>query len=125
MKEFDPTNVDGHYILVNGEPVEERDLIMWARWFEKNERILHVDRVSPLLGLFGGCRVSTVFLGLDHSFGSGPPLLWETMIFGGPLDGDEWRYASRSEAVAGHESAVLAAYTARNPLKRRRAYEYA
>ena len=125
MKEFDPTNVDGHYILVNGEPVEERDLIMWARWFEKNERILHVDRVLPLLGLFGDCRVSTVFLGLDHSFGSGPPLLWETMIFGGPLDGDEWRYASRAEAVAGHESAVLAAHAARNPLKRRRAYEYA
>ena len=125
MKEFDPTNVDGHYILVNGEPVEERDLIMWARWYEAHGSLVYVNRVPPLLGLFGGCRVSTIFLGLDHSFGSGPPLLWETMIFGGPLDGDEWRYASRSEAAAGHESAVLAAHAARNPLRRGHVHEYA
>ena len=37
--------------------------------------------------------VSTVFLGLDHAFQSdGPPVLWETLILGGVLDGSMWRY---------------------------------
>jgi hypothetical protein len=30
--------------------------------------------------------VSTVFLGTNHSFGFEPPLLFETMIFGGRFD---------------------------------------
>lgn len=54
-----------------------------------------------------GVRVSTVFLCIDHNFlGSGPPLLFETMIFGGPLDGYQDRYCTWDEAVAGHELAV-------------------
>jgi hypothetical protein len=31
--------------------------------------------------LFGMCRVSTIFLSLDHSWNGGPPLLFETMAF--------------------------------------------
>jgi hypothetical protein len=30
--------------------------------------------------------VSTVFLGLNHQFSEGPPLIFETMIFGGTHD---------------------------------------
>jgi hypothetical protein len=44
-----------------------------------------------------------VFLGLDHSFRQGPPILWETMVFGGPLDGEMMRYTSRAEAFDGHQ----------------------
>ena len=50
--------------------------------------------------------VSTVFLGLDHSFGDGPPLLFETMIFGGAQDGRNERYEDRATALAGHERAM-------------------
>jgi hypothetical protein len=36
----------------------------------------------------GNIGISTVFLGLDHRhFGDGPPLLFETMVFGGSRDG--------------------------------------
>jgi hypothetical protein len=62
-----------------------------------------------------GIRVSTVFLGLDHSFGNGPPVLWETMVFG--ADGDEQhceRYTSFEAAVTGHERNVEK-YLGRNP----------
>lgn len=48
--------------------------------------------------------VSTVFLVFDHNFsGKGPPLLYETMVFG--VDGGNFcrRYCTRTEAVAGHE----------------------
>ena len=49
----------------------------------------------------GGRRVSTVFMGIDHSFGEGPPLLWETMTF---PDGDICeRYSSHQDALEGHE----------------------
>jgi len=56
--------------------------------------------------------VSTVFLGLDQrgpfrEEGSGPPILFETMIFwDGPLDTDGARYATWEEAERGHEEFV-------------------
>ena len=46
--------------------------------------------------------VSTVWLGLDHSFGDGPPLIFETMVFGGNLDQEQERYSTESEALVGH-----------------------
>ena len=53
-----------------------------------------------------GVRVSTVFLMIDHQFGGGPPLLYETMIFGGAHDQEQWRYSTRDAALAGHARAV-------------------
>ena len=50
--------------------------------------------------------VSTVFLSIDHAFGGGLPILFETMIFGGPLDGYQWRYHVRVQAERGHQKAV-------------------
>ena len=53
-------------------------------------------------------RVSTVFLGIDHNFGvSGPPLVFETMVFHG--DGSADLYCARSrtwrEALEEHDVA--------------------
>lgn len=54
----------------------------------------------------GGIRVSTVFLGIDHRFNEdGPPILFETMIFGGPHDGFQDRCSTWKEAVAMHINA--------------------
>lgn len=50
--------------------------------------------------------VSTVFLRLDHRFGSGPPVLFETMVFGGPLGEEQDRYCTHEEAKAGHMAMV-------------------
>ena len=41
--------------------------------------------------IIGNLRISTMFLGLDHQLGHGPPLLFESMAFGLPKDEDEWR----------------------------------
>ena len=89
--------MSGHYILDdNGEPKEEPDLLTWARWLESADR--HVAHREE-----SGVRVSTVFLGLDLSFGDGGPRhLWETMILGGPNDSYQERYSTRQEAEAGH-----------------------
>lgn len=49
--------------------------------------------------VLGGVRISTVFLGIDHQYGDGPPLLFETMVFG-LKDGSEPqdRYSTWEEA---------------------------
>lgn len=52
------------------------------------------------------CAISTVWLGLNHSFTGGPPILFESMIFGGGYDGDMQRYTTEAEALAGHQHAV-------------------
>lgn len=52
----------------------------------------------------GDVEVSTVFLMNDLGFPvpGAVPLLWETMIFGGPLDLNFDRYSSKRDAIAGH-----------------------
>ena len=50
----------------------------------------------------GEITVSTVFLVLDHSHGDGPPVLWETLVGGGPMDQDMSRYTSAEAAADGH-----------------------
>jgi len=58
----------------------------------------------------GVAEVSTVFVGIDHNFSSsGPPLLFETMIFGGEHDEYQERYSTWEEAEEGHERAVAKA----------------
>ena len=55
----------------------------------------------------GGVRISTVWLGLDHSWSaSGPPVIFETMIFGGPHDEYQERYTTLEAAKKGHALAV-------------------
>ena len=86
------------YIL-NAElvPVPCDDIVAWGKWFEKADRTMASNKTR------GGVLVSTVFLGLDHGFTSaGPPVLWETMIFGGPLDEYQLRYCTYADAMAGH-----------------------
>ena len=88
------------YILVDGKPVFEPDLMIWAEWFEKNsERIIQHNLINGIL-------ISTVFLGLDHNYDAGPPLLWETMIFDLYHEDPQWRYTSHESALKGHQRAI-------------------
>jgi hypothetical protein len=51
----------------------------------------------------GDVIVSTVWLGIDHSFGDAEtPVIFETMVFGGPLHEVFDRYATLEGARAGH-----------------------
>lgn len=73
------------------------DIRTWALWFESAKR--HVALTER-----DGVSVSTVFLGIDHNFlGKGPPILFETMVFGGEHDEDQQRYSTWDEAEAGHK----------------------
>lgn len=86
-----------HYILdLDTHEVHKCSLGDWAEMMERREsrRVASTD--------VGEVQVSTVFLGLDHNWGIGAPLIFETMVFGGPLDQEMDRYSTWDEAEAGH-----------------------
>ena len=88
------------YILEGKNPKPIEDVVEWGRWFETADRRV-AETVLP-----DGVRISTVFLGLDHSLSSGKPILFETMIFGGEHNEYQERYATWEEAEIGHRQAV-------------------
>jgi hypothetical protein len=99
-----PDDIGGLYILdANGEPVLCKNIREWGDGMQQVGRTLACETVA-------GFDVSTVFLGIDHSFHGGPPVLWETMIFdkerNTAFDGYQKRYTSRAAALAGHAEAV-------------------
>jgi len=85
-------------------------LAEWARLFEDREgygRIAEEDVLTPNGEL---AWVSTVWLGLDHNyFGSGPPLIFESMVFEQGMD-DRYmdRYPTEQAAREGHAFIVHA-----------------
>ena len=88
------------YILRGHELVPVDSIQEWAKWFETADRHVALDELP-------NGRVSTVFRGLDHCFmPGGRPLLFETMVFGGPLDQEQERYSTWEEAEAGHAAMV-------------------
>lgn len=88
-------------------PIKVQDLIEWAKWYETADRRVALDKVH-------GYRVSTVFLGIDHSFGEDHvPLIFETMVFAEDVETDwsgelMYRYRTWDEAAEGHKMVVSA-----------------
>lgn len=92
----------GMYILEKGKPKSETDILKWGRWMETYNRIMERNMI-------GNVMISTVFLGIDHSFGEDKPVLYETMIFGSklkPIKDFQVRYCTLKEAQKGHAYAV-------------------
>jgi hypothetical protein len=51
-------------------------------------------------------RVSTVWLGTNYNFLGGPPIIFETMVFGRDGGEQQWRWCTENQAIAGHAQAV-------------------
>ena len=91
-----------HYILDAENHTVEVDLHTWAVWFQEAS-----NRVVGWIQVTSAITVSTIFLGIDHRHDrNGPPILFETMVMGGPLDGVQNRYCSHDDAVTGHQAVV-------------------
>ena len=93
------------YYILDGKKVVSCESVY--EWGDKFKEPRHVADTF----LFGknrwlNVRISTVFIGLDHQYGDGPPLVFETMIFGGKHDHEQWRYSTWKEAEAGHAKAL-------------------
>lgn len=91
------------YVLEGKNPVPCDDLEAWAIWMEKieNKRVALTDS--------DGLAISTVFLGINHSWNDGMPILFETMVFKSDdslIDEYCHRYHTWDEAIAGHGAIV-------------------
>lgn len=87
-------------------PVPQPDVIEYAQWMERADR--DGSRVVGRTELPGGVEISTVFLGLNHQHGDGPPVLFETAVFGPDETDIVRRYHSWEEAERGHADVVRA-----------------
>ena len=99
------------YILVSNNEVEQcDDLEKWGACFESANRIVAKTDMP-----YFDCNISTVFLGIDHSYGKGPPILFETMIFGGEHNDFQVRCSTWNQAVEQHLDACLIAAEINEP----------
>lgn len=98
-----------NYILdENKNVILEPDLQVWAKQFDSpHKRVVKktFGRVKIDGEDAGEVEISTVFLGIDHGFGE-TPLLFETMIFGSPLDEYQTRCSTWQQAEAMHQQAI-------------------
>jgi hypothetical protein len=80
-KPYEPLGTRPHYYHRDGKPIifdpqlGIPEVTQWATYFENANRQVR-QTMTPY-----GERLSTVFLGMDHSFFGGPPLIFETMLF--------------------------------------------
>ena len=91
------------YLDKNGNPLTDEQYCALVMSKEDYKRVAE-DTLAD------GKWISTVWLGIDHSFGdAGVPLIFETMVFpskGNFRDLSMQRYATLDEAVAGHKATV-------------------
>lgn len=85
-----------------GNPIT--DVLVWGRLFED----MDYRRIGQDVVIMGDepVNVSTVWLGIEHSWGRGRPVIFETMVFGGPYDQEQMRYCTEAEAEQGHRRVV-------------------
>lgn len=87
----------------DGRPVKKEEMEKFDRAFSSAE-----ERIVGQTRMWWGGLVSTVWLGVNHAFGGGRPVLFETMVFGWPTPSDYEmvRYHTKEEARVGHAKMV-------------------
>jgi hypothetical protein len=92
------------YYNRKGRPITLHD---WALSFEETGDRIVKTAVFRRRG--DQVVVSTVWVGIDRSFSANPhakPLIFESVILGGPLDGEVVYYSNEEEAQQGHSELV-------------------
>ena len=99
-----------YYKLDGHTPIRVETLKAWADEVAQNDRIAALTGIDPwrvAVTKIDDVVISTVFLGLDYRVSRrGPPLLFETRVFGGSLDRFQNRCATWDKAEAMHAEAV-------------------
>jgi hypothetical protein len=95
------------YVLDDrGKPKLTTDVQEWREFFVPERGAAW--RVA--LDEVGEATISTIFIGVDQNyFNFGSPMLWETRVSGGQLDGEVVRYAGLASAKKGHVDTVARA----------------
>lgn len=104
IEELFDLGVRGMYFRRDGTPYQTAE--EWAKDFEgpSDGKDLSSYRRVAKTSLWWGGWVSTVWLGLNHNYGGGKPLIFETMVFYRSMsDLDMDRYSTEAEAIQGHK----------------------
>ena len=86
------------YYILDGHKTKKTDMETWAKGFNENRKVARNS--------IGDVTISTGFLGMNHNWEKGNPILFETMVFGGKLDQEMDRYSTWEEAKIGHKTMV-------------------
>jgi hypothetical protein len=87
------------FYRLDGRRVEPIEAAEWLAWCEATN-----GGKEYLLGSGSAeLSVDTIFLGIDRQLRDGPPLLFETIILGGPCDGQAWFSATYEDAERRHQ----------------------
>lgn len=106
------------YILDGHEPKATASFDEYVAWSAQHHPVRVGDDHFGHAAI-GVVHVSTVFLGLDHRhFGDGPPILFESMIFGGDHDQEQRRCCTWDEAEKMHAEMVALAVSQFKELQR-------
>lgn len=97
-----------YVLLSNHQVARVGSLMAWAEWCAEHDD----ERIVKQTFQGDDLWVSTVFLGLDHNWGDGPPLLFETMCFRNDSGEECVRSSTWEEAVAKHDDMVRQVYVA-------------
>jgi hypothetical protein len=88
------------YILDQNKKAIEANIIEYAQ-FNSDANNWRVKK-----DIVGDTVISTVFLGVNHSYDGGRPLLFETMVFGGVHDEYMDRCSTWDEAIIQHSKVL-------------------
>lgn len=100
------------YFDRDGQPI---NVFQWAKLMEK-DAYRQVARTQDMK--LHGRRVSTVWMGLDHQFGDGPPLIFESMVFNKEGESIDCRRSSTLEAAKDDHAELCAKWELSDPLAR-------
>ncbi len=96
-----------NYYDRNGDPI---DMATWGRLFGDRDYqvVAQTNMIDARTGNNQDVLISTVWLGMNHNWGTGPPLIFETMIFG-LEELEDWQVRSPTEdhAQVVHSEAIM------------------
>lgn len=88
------------YILQDRTPLPCNDLFRWGDWYAKADR-----QVADIM--ISGVRIRTMFIGINQQrLVDRPPLLFETMVYGGRFDLHRESCSTWVEAELQHQQVV-------------------
>jgi hypothetical protein len=88
-----------YYILEGKTPVAVESFKDWNLWMAS----VSFGDTTVMYNEFNDCLISTKFVGIDLALSVGPkPMVFETLVIGGVMDGKKNFYPTWDEAIQGH-----------------------
>ncbi|MEH2070531.1 MAG: hypothetical protein V7K47_20620 [Nostoc sp.] len=91
-----------YYKLEGQTPVTVESFMEWSFWMATAA----IADITVMVNEFNGCMISTKFVGIDLNPGrcnsGSKPMVFETLVMGGAMDGKRNFYPTWDEAIQGH-----------------------